>query len=66
MGLCAPEGHDLLPFTGQSAVLVRDVVPAAELVTRLVRETETALRGAGLPLVPSAGDSRYRFGENRD
>jgi nitronate monooxygenase/enoyl-[acyl-carrier protein] reductase II len=40
-------GHDLLPFTGQSAQLVRDVVPAAELVRRLVEETEAALRAAG-------------------
>ena len=29
-------GHDLLPFTGQSAALVHDIVPAAELMARLV------------------------------
>jgi nitronate monooxygenase/enoyl-[acyl-carrier protein] reductase II len=41
-------GHDLLPFTGQSAQLVHDVVPARELVARLVREAEQALaRAAG-------------------
>jgi len=36
-------GHDLLPFTGQSTQLVHDVVPARELVARLVAEAERAL-----------------------
>jgi enoyl-[acyl-carrier protein] reductase II len=36
-------GHDLLPFTGQSTQLVHDVVPARELVARLVAEAEHAL-----------------------
>ena len=39
----AGAGHDLLPFTGQSAQLVHDVVPARDLVARLVAETERAL-----------------------
>jgi nitronate monooxygenase/enoyl-[acyl-carrier protein] reductase II len=30
---------DLVPFTGQSAGLVRDVLPAAEIVNRMVEET---------------------------
>ena len=37
-------GHDRLPFTGQSAGLVRDVAPATEIVERLMAETEAALR----------------------
>lgn len=37
-------GEDLLPFTGQSAGLVHDILPARELVARLVAETETAAR----------------------
>jgi nitronate monooxygenase/enoyl-[acyl-carrier protein] reductase II len=41
-------GHDVLPFTGQSAALVHDVVPAAEVVTRLVAEAEAALKRARL------------------
>ena len=41
-------GHDLLPFTGQSAALVHDIVPAAELMTRLVAETTAALAGRGV------------------
>jgi len=39
-------GHDLLPFTGQSAALVHDIVPAGELVARLVDQTASALRHA--------------------
>ena len=37
---------DLLPFTGQSAGLVHDIVPAAELVRRVVGEAEAALTAA--------------------
>ena len=40
-------GHDLMPFTGQSTELVHDVVPAAQVVRRLVEEAEAALRAAG-------------------
>jgi enoyl-[acyl-carrier protein] reductase II len=36
-------GHDRLPFTGQSAGLVGDIAPAAEIVARLMDETEAAL-----------------------
>jgi nitronate monooxygenase/enoyl-[acyl-carrier protein] reductase II len=38
--------EELLPFTGQSAALVHDVAPAAELITRIVAEAEEALRAA--------------------
>lgn len=44
----AGAGHDLLPFTGQSAALVRDIAPAAEVTARLVQEAEEALRHAAL------------------
>jgi nitronate monooxygenase/enoyl-[acyl-carrier protein] reductase II len=44
-------GHDLLPFAGQSAALVRDVVPAAQLVERLVVETTQALERAHAAIV---------------
>jgi enoyl-[acyl-carrier protein] reductase II len=39
-------GHDRLPFGGQSAGLVHDIAPAAEIVSRLVAETEAALDSA--------------------
>lgn len=40
-------GHDRLPFTGQSAGLVHDIAPAAEIMARLVAETEASLASAG-------------------
>jgi enoyl-[acyl-carrier protein] reductase II len=49
--LQAGGGHDLLPFAGQSAELVHDVVPAGELITRLVTEAEEALGTAGRTVV---------------
>jgi enoyl-[acyl-carrier protein] reductase II len=39
-------GHDRLPFTGQSAGLVHDLAPAAEIMARLVAETDVALESA--------------------
>jgi hypothetical protein len=44
MPIC--RGHDLLPFVGQPAALVHDLVPAGELVARLVSQTADALRHA--------------------
>jgi nitronate monooxygenase/enoyl-[acyl-carrier protein] reductase II len=35
--------HELIPLTGQSAGLIDEVLPAAEIVDRLVREAEQAL-----------------------
>jgi nitronate monooxygenase/enoyl-[acyl-carrier protein] reductase II len=42
----ANRGHDSLPFTGQSAGLVHEVLPAGEIMNRLVAETEAALASA--------------------
>jgi enoyl-[acyl-carrier protein] reductase II len=42
----ANRGHDSLPFTGQSAGLVHDVLPAAEIISRLVADTEAAVNSA--------------------
>jgi nitronate monooxygenase/enoyl-[acyl-carrier protein] reductase II len=36
--------HRLLPFTGQTTGMVRDVLPAREIVERMVAEAERALR----------------------
>jgi nitronate monooxygenase/enoyl-[acyl-carrier protein] reductase II len=38
--------HRLVPLTGQSAGLVHEVLPAAEIVRRIVAEAEAALRAA--------------------
>jgi enoyl-[acyl-carrier protein] reductase II len=37
--------HEVVPFSGQTAGLVRDVLPAAQIVRRIVAETERALLG---------------------
>ena len=39
--------HELLPFTGQTAGLVHDILPAGEIVERMVFEAELALTRAG-------------------
>ncbi len=39
--------HELVPFTGQTAGLVDEVLPAAEIVRRLMDEAEQALRRFG-------------------
>ena len=41
-------GHELLPFSGQSAQLVHEIVPAAKLVASLVADAATALERAGV------------------
>jgi nitronate monooxygenase/enoyl-[acyl-carrier protein] reductase II len=40
-------GHEYLPFTGQSAGLIRDILPAAVILERLLTEADAALRTAG-------------------
>ena len=36
--------HELVPFTGQTAGMIHDVLPAGEIVRRMVSEAEEALR----------------------
>ena len=38
--------HELLPFTGQTAGMVHDILPAGEIVERMVAEAERALARA--------------------
>jgi nitronate monooxygenase/enoyl-[acyl-carrier protein] reductase II len=38
--------HELLPFTGQTAGMVHDILPAREIVEKMVSEAERALRRA--------------------
>ncbi|HEY1367039.1 MAG TPA: nitronate monooxygenase [Gaiellaceae bacterium] len=42
----AGRGHEYVPFTGQTAGLIREVLPVAEIMRRLVREAEAALAAA--------------------
>jgi nitronate monooxygenase/enoyl-[acyl-carrier protein] reductase II len=39
--------HELLPFSGQTAGMVHDILPAGEIVERMVSEAELALTRAG-------------------
>jgi nitronate monooxygenase/enoyl-[acyl-carrier protein] reductase II len=49
--------EDFVPFTGQSAGLVHEILPAGEIVHRLVQEAEEALRrAAAYPIVPPVGN----------
>ena len=47
--LQAGRGDEQLPFTGQSAGLIHELLPAAEIVRRVVSEAEAALRAASAP-----------------
>jgi nitronate monooxygenase/enoyl-[acyl-carrier protein] reductase II len=38
--------HELVPFTGQTAGLIREILPAAEIVRRIVADAEQALSRA--------------------
>jgi nitronate monooxygenase/enoyl-[acyl-carrier protein] reductase II len=38
--------HELVPFTGQTAGMIHDVLPAAEIVRGMVSEAEETLRVA--------------------
>jgi nitronate monooxygenase/enoyl-[acyl-carrier protein] reductase II len=52
--------HELLPFTGQSAGLIAGVLPAAEIVRRMVSEAEAALTHISPAALFSAGAPRAR------
>jgi enoyl-[acyl-carrier protein] reductase II len=38
--------HEVTPFTGQTAGLIHELLPAGEIVRRMVREAEEALAAA--------------------
>ncbi len=39
-------GHELVPFTGQTAGMIGEILAAGEIVRAMVAEAEEALRGA--------------------
>jgi enoyl-[acyl-carrier protein] reductase II len=47
--------HELLPFTGQTAGLVHDILPAGEIVEEMVAEAQRALARAEELRRPSSG-----------
>ena len=44
--IAAGRAHELVPFTGQTAGLIDEVLPVAEIMRRIVSEAEEALRRA--------------------
>lgn len=48
-------GDEYLPFSGQSVALVHEILPAAEIVRRTVREAEAALARAVRAYEPAQG-----------
>jgi nitronate monooxygenase/enoyl-[acyl-carrier protein] reductase II len=52
--------HELLPFAGESAGLVQDIVPAGEIVQRLVAEARQALERSQTLLTEPGTESRAR------
>ena len=40
--------HELVPFTGQTAGMIRDILPAGEIVRRMIAEAEQALEQANV------------------
>lgn len=38
--------HEIVPFAGQTAGLIREILPAGEIVRRIVTEAEEALKRA--------------------
>jgi enoyl-[acyl-carrier protein] reductase II len=46
------DGHEYLPFTGQSAGLVHDVLPAAEIIRRTIAQAEELITGLQSGLHP--------------
>jgi nitronate monooxygenase/enoyl-[acyl-carrier protein] reductase II len=45
--ILAGNGHEYIPFAGQSAGLIDDILPAAEIVQRTAAQAENALARAG-------------------
>jgi len=41
--------HEVMPTAGQSAGGIRNVLPAAEIIERMIAEAETALAGPPRP-----------------
>jgi hypothetical protein len=53
VGAAAQQGrrHEVVPFTGQSAGLVREVLPVAEIICALLSGAERALDSVASPKV---------------
>jgi enoyl-[acyl-carrier protein] reductase II len=45
------KNHELVPFTGQSTGLIREILPAAEIIHNIVKEAEETIRFASSNLM---------------
>jgi enoyl-[acyl-carrier protein] reductase II len=45
-GMKKGRDHEFVPFTGQSAGIVHDILPAAEIINRMVMEARESLERA--------------------
>ena len=49
--MLAGRGHEYVPFAGQSVGLIHDILPAAEILRRVIAETEAALSTASRSII---------------
>lgn len=56
--LMAGRFHEYVPFAGQTVGLIRDILPAAEIIRRLVDEATAALQQAAARATGSGGEPR--------
>jgi nitronate monooxygenase/enoyl-[acyl-carrier protein] reductase II len=45
-GIKEGKSHELVPFTGQSAGLIHEILPAAEIIRNIIKEAEETIRSA--------------------
>lgn len=50
-GIKEGKSHELVPFTGQSAGLIQEILPAAEIIRNIVEEAEETMRSASSKLM---------------
>jgi enoyl-[acyl-carrier protein] reductase II len=50
-GIKEGKSHELVPFTGQSAGLIHEILPAAEIIRNIVKEAEETIKSASSKLM---------------
>jgi enoyl-[acyl-carrier protein] reductase II len=50
-GIKEGKSHELVPFTGQSAGLIHEILPAAEIIRNIVKEGKETMRSASSKLI---------------
>ena len=49
-GIKEGKSHELVPFTDQSAGLIHEILPAAEIIRNIIKEAEETIRSASSKL----------------